>query len=92
MSTTGSPLPVPSGQYPPFAVVTDTDHSAWIIIATALNLSCILLFSVINIFIRWKVSLRVGLDEAFLAASTVCPKISDSGRSTYSSGGLHFLD
>jgi hypothetical protein len=92
MSTTASPFPVPSGQYPPFAVVTDTDHTAWIIIATALGLSCILIFSAIKIFIRWTMSPSVNLDEAFLAASTVRPKIRDSGCSIYLSGGLHFHD
>jgi len=89
MSTTASPLPIPSGQYPPFAVVTETDHTAWIIIATALGLSCILLFSVIKIFIRWTISPTVGLDEAFLAGSTVRR---DPGCSFYSMGGLHFHD
>jgi hypothetical protein len=62
---------VPAGQYPPFAVVTETDHSAWIIIAATLCLSCILLFSLINLFIRRTTSVRVGLDEACLASSTV---------------------
>jgi hypothetical protein len=71
MSVTASPIPVPSGQYPPFAVVTENDHTAWIIIATAFGLSCILLFSTIKIFIRWTASPTVGLDEVFLAASTV---------------------
>jgi len=75
MSTTASAFPVPSGQYPPFAVVTETDHTAWIIIATALGLSCILIFSVIKIFIRWTITHTVGADEAFLAASTVRPMI-----------------
>ena len=71
MSTTASLLPVPSGQYPPFAVVTETDHTAWIIIATALCLSFILLFSAIKIFIRFTATPALGLDESFLAASTV---------------------
>ncbi|KAH8602282.1 hypothetical protein B0O99DRAFT_648094 [Bisporella sp. PMI_857] len=76
MSTAG-PV-VPPGQYPPFAVVTDTDHSAWIIIATALGLSLILLFSVIKIFIRWSISSRVEFDEAFLATSTIFAVIQSS--------------
>jgi hypothetical protein len=92
MSTTASSLPIPSGYYPPFAVVTETDHAAWIIIATALGLSWILVFSAIKIFIRWEISPAVGLDEAFLAGSTVRFIICDSGCSFYSSGGLHFHD
>lgn len=72
MTSTSPPIVIPSGYHPPFAVVTDTDHTAWIIIAAALGLSMILLFSAIKIFIRWSISPRVGLDEAFLAAATVC--------------------
>ena len=67
----GTSIPVPEGQYPPFEVVTDTDHTAWIIIATALGLSFILIFSGIKVFIRYTISPRVGLDETFLAISTV---------------------
>ena len=76
--TVPAPFPVPPGQYPPFAVVTDTDHAAWIIVTTALGLAMILLFSVVKIFIRYAVSPRVGLDEVFLTISTVrkplCPR------------------
>jgi hypothetical protein len=32
-------LHVPDGYYPPFAVVTDTDHGAYIIIAVTLGLT-----------------------------------------------------
>jgi hypothetical protein len=71
MSTTPLPFAVPLGQYPPFAVVTETDHSAWVIIATTLCLSCILLFGIINIFIRRRTSVRIGLDEVCLVSSTV---------------------
>ncbi|KAH8807094.1 hypothetical protein F5884DRAFT_675691 [Xylogone sp. PMI_703] len=68
---------IPPDHYPPFAVVTTTDHSAWIIIATALGLSFILLFSAIKIFIRWRIP-RIGLDEWFLAASTILGLIQSS--------------
>lgn len=94
MSTTASLLPVPSGQYPPFAVVTETDHTAWIIIATALCLSFILLFSAIKIFIRFTVTPTLGLDESFLAASTVRYTVCHSRHTIhlYSSCSLYFHD
>ncbi len=63
---------VPEGQAPPFAVVTPTDHSAWIIIATAFGLSCVLLFSFIRLFIRLTIAPPFGLDDAFLGSATVC--------------------
>ena len=64
-------FPVPDGQYPPFEVVTDVNHAAWIIITTALGLSLVLLFSGIRIFTRYTSSPRVGLDEVLLSISTV---------------------
>jgi hypothetical protein len=72
MSETPFSIAEPSGKYPPFAVVTESDHSAWILIATPLCLSCILLFSLINLSIRQTNSVRAGLDEACLASATVC--------------------
>src|SRR5271155_4676800 len=74
MSSPSTGFSVPSGQNPPFAVVTDTNHTAWIIIATALGLACVLLFSCIRIFVRCTISPGVGLDDAFLAAATVSLK------------------
>lgn len=62
---------VPDGHYPPFAVVTPTDHSAWIIIGTAFGLSCVLLFSVIRICIRLTISPPFGLDDVFVGSATV---------------------
>lgn len=77
MSSPSSGFSVPSGYSAPFAVVTDTDHSAWLIIATALGLSWTLLFAAIRIFIRRTIAPGVGLDDASLAAATVsqlsCP-------------------
>lgn len=62
-------LVVPPGQSPPFAVVTSTDHSAWIIIATALGLACVLVFSGIKAFARG--GKGISHDEMCLMASTV---------------------
>jgi len=67
----GTSFPVPDGQYPPFEVVTDTNHTAWIIIATAMGLSFVLLFSGIRVFNRYMISPRVGLDDSLVAVSTV---------------------
>ncbi len=76
MSPPSSSFSAPSYSAP-FAVVTDTDHSAWLIIATALGLSWSLLFGAIRVFIRWTIAPGVGLDDVSLAAATVsqwsCP-------------------
>jgi hypothetical protein len=64
-------LHVPDGYYPPFAVVTDTDHGAYIIIAVSLGMTFVLVSSLIRIFLRITFLQRAGLDDAFLAAGTV---------------------
>jgi len=71
MSDSSSGILVPPGQYPPFAVVTQTDHTAWIIIAAALGLCWVLLFTGIRLFIRPSVRHSVELDEYAIAAATV---------------------
>ncbi|KIX04901.1 uncharacterized protein Z518_05772 [Rhinocladiella mackenziei CBS 650.93] len=65
-----SGVPIPSGYSLPFAVVTDNDHTAWIIIAAAIGLSWILLFAGIRIFIRRTISPGFGFDDGFIAAAT----------------------
>jgi hypothetical protein len=64
-------LHVPDGYYPPFAVVTDTDHGAYIIIAVSLGMTFVLVSSLIRIFLRITFLQRAGLDDTFLAAGTV---------------------
>ena len=72
MSTSdASEFIIPDGQYPPYAIITDTDHEAWIIIATTLGLAIALLFGGIRAFVRSTICPGVGLDDAFLAAATV---------------------
>lgn len=71
MSSQSTELHVPDGYYPPFAVVTDTDHSAHIIIAVALGLTLVAVSSIIRIFLRVSFSQKAGLDDAFLGAGTV---------------------
>ncbi|KAF7196041.1 hypothetical protein HII31_02667 [Pseudocercospora fuligena] len=60
-----------TGYSPPFATVTDDDHSAWIIIAASLGLALTLVFAGIRVFIRKIISPGVGLDDALLAVATV---------------------
>lgn len=62
---------VPPGQSAPFATVTPTDHSAWIIISTALGLSMSLPFAAIRVFIRSATKHGYGKDDYLLAAATV---------------------
>lgn len=76
MPTTG--LVVPPGQSPPFAVVTSTDHSAWVIIATALGLACVLVFGGIKTFARTSLGKGVSYDEMCLVASTLIASIQAS--------------
>jgi hypothetical protein len=65
-------ITIPPGQSAPFATVTPTDHSAWIIISTALGLSMSLLFAAIRVFIRSATKHGYGKDDYLLAAATVC--------------------
>ncbi|TEY61421.1 hypothetical protein BOTCAL_0169g00260 [Botryotinia calthae] len=76
MPTTG--LVVPPGQSAPFAVVTSTDHSAWVIIATALGLSCVLVFIGIKAFARSSLGKGISYDELCLVASTLLAAIQSS--------------
>jgi len=61
----------PPGQHPPFATITHNDHSAWIIISTALGLWLTLLFAAMRIFIRFTVSPGWGWDDYLQALATV---------------------
>lgn len=70
MNSTVGPF-VPDGYSPPFAVVTPTDHEAWILIATALGLACSLLFCAIRIFVRLAISPNFGLDDYSLYLGTI---------------------
>lgn len=70
MSIQGS-FVVPPGQSPPFAIVTETDHQAWIFIATAFGLCCSLLFGGIRVLVGLTAARGAGLDDACLGAGTV---------------------
>lgn len=56
-------------QYSPFAVVSETDHTAWIIIAAAIGIPIILIFGGIRLAVRQPVN--IGLDDALIGGSTV---------------------
>lgn len=56
-------------QNPPFAVVSETDHAAWVIITTAIGIPIVLVFGLIRFVVRRGVAF--GLDDGFVAASTV---------------------
>jgi hypothetical protein len=56
-------------QHPAFAIVSDTDHTAWIAICTILGIPIILVFGVIRYAVRRTV--EFGLDDGFAAAATV---------------------
>ena len=70
-SNSSSGLIIPPGQHAPFAVVSEKDHTAWIILAITVGLSCVLIFGVVRIVVRRTISPGARLDDAFLAASTV---------------------
>lgn len=61
---------VPPGYHPPFAIVTDKDHTAWILIGTALGLALSLMFAGIRLFVRCSISRGFGLDDIVLFGAT----------------------
>lgn len=63
-------LTIPDGYSAPFAVVTDADHGAWIIIATALGLSQILFFAAIRIFVKCIINPGLALDDGMIFTAT----------------------
>ncbi|OCT48690.1 hypothetical protein CLCR_04817 [Cladophialophora carrionii] len=77
-ATTGAGLVLPPGYSPPFYEVTDTDHTAWIIIATALCLCWLLLFAAIRLFIRCTITPGCGLDDVSVAIATTLAVIQSS--------------
>lgn len=61
---------IPEGYSPPFAIVSPEDHEAWILIATALGLVCILFFAGIRVLVRYTISRGFGWDDHTLLAAT----------------------
>ena len=82
---------VPPGNSPPFAAVTEHDHAAWVIIATALGLSWSLTFGVMRLIVRATTRQRHGYDDYALAISTVCPILLEQSMSTAAHYDHQFL-
>ena len=62
---------VPPGQFPPFAIITPSDHTAWIIISAALGLAVTLVFAGIRVFIRTTSNYTYDVDDYLVAVATV---------------------
>ena len=62
---------IPPGQHPPFAIVTEDDHRAWILVAAALGVSFTLVTILTRILIRLFVNKGWGLDDTLCMGSTV---------------------
>jgi hypothetical protein len=77
-SASGSGVVIPPGYSPPFYQVTDKDHTAWIVIASALCLCWLLLFAAIRVFIRCTITPGIGFDDVAVAISTVMFPWSDT--------------
>jgi hypothetical protein len=69
---------VPPGQYPPFAVVTPNDHTAWILIVTALGIACFLFFGSMRALVRFSFGHGFGLDDYILYSATALAVIQSS--------------
>ncbi len=69
---------VPPGQYPPFAVVTPNDHTAWILIVTALGVACFLFFGSVRALVRFSFGHGFGLDDYILYSATALAIIQSS--------------
>lgn len=76
--SSNSGLSVPEGQYPPFTTVTPNDHTAWILIPTAVGLTWFLFFGCLRVLVRLTFSYGFGLDDYTLHAATVLATIQSS--------------
>ncbi|KAH9845567.1 hypothetical protein Tdes44962_MAKER06477 [Teratosphaeria destructans] len=87
---------VPEGYYPPFTVITDEDHTGWIVIATALGLCMVLLSTIIRITVRSSFKQRYGLDDALIGIGFFCAVIYESVLMAATTKGLgkaaHLVD
>lgn len=65
------PIAVPSGYSPPFQVVDDSHHGAWVIIATALGLVIALVSFLIRVYVRVALNPPFAVDDGVLLGATV---------------------
>ncbi|KAH8428383.1 uncharacterized protein LDX57_006081 [Aspergillus melleus] len=66
-----TPIPIPSGYSPPFEVVDDLHHGAWVIIATALGLVIALVSFLIRVYVRVALNPPFAVDDGVLLGATV---------------------
>lgn len=71
MSDSNSGGALPAGYSPPLLVVTDNDHSAWIVIATVLGMAWFLIFATARVVVRYSITSGFGQDDWLLAGSVV---------------------
>lgn len=71
MSAVPAATAVPPGQHAPFATVTENDHTAWIIISTAMGMAFTLLALLTRGLIRKYINRGWALDDTVLSISTV---------------------
>ena len=71
MSNSNSGGSLPAGYHPPLSVVTHDDHSAWIVIATALGMACFFVFVAARVVVRYSITSGFGRDDWLLAGSVV---------------------
>lgn len=69
---------VPPGYYPPFSIVSDTDHGGWIIIATSLGFVLALISTIIRVYVKWVSRQSAGTDDLLLALGTIFAFIQES--------------
>jgi hypothetical protein len=84
---------VPSGYAPPFQVVDDQHHGAWIIIVGALGLVVSLVSFLIRLYVRLVLSPPLAYDDFVLLGATVscCPSIVSDEDMSRSMGLGNFL-
>lgn len=66
---------VPEGYSPPLSIVTPDDHEAWVLIATAIGLTCGLFFTAIRILVRLTLSRGFMGDDYSLFGATIITMI-----------------
>ena len=60
------------GQAPPIAVITTTDHSGLVIMATVLGLTFVMVSSVIRYYVRKEAAGSFARDDIVYLLATVC--------------------
>jgi hypothetical protein len=69
-----SQVVVPEGQSPPFEVVDDQHHGAWVIITAALGLAIMLVCLLIRMYVRIFLSPPFGPSDWIVGGASVCTR------------------